>query len=78
MELSATSATSTEAVGTGKSEDIPPDILVAITAAATVFLGAHLRIRSLELLHSPRESASRWTRQGRASVQASHNTRPKR
>ena len=77
MELSTTSSASTEEAGTGK-KDISPELLTVITAAATVFLGTHLRVRSLELLHSPRESVSRWTRQGRVFVQASHNTRPKR
>lgn len=58
--------------------EIPPEILAAIIAAATVFLGTHFRIRSLELLHSHGESVSRWTRQGRVSIQASHNPRSKR
>lgn len=77
MELSETSAASTQNPGAG-IEEIPHEVLAVITAAATVFLGARFRIRSLEQLHSPHESVSRWTRQGRASVQGSHNIRPKR
>jgi hypothetical protein len=77
VELSAKSAATTGEAGTAV-EEVPPEILAVITAAAAVVLGKHLRIRSLELLHSSPESSSRWTRQGRASIQASHNTRPKR
>jgi hypothetical protein len=47
-------------------------------AAATAFLGANFSIHSLERLHSPGNATSRWTRLGRASVQASHNVRSKR
>lgn len=60
------------------NSDIPPETLAAITAAVTVFLGTRFRIRSLEPLHAHSESVSRWTRQGRASIQASHNLRSKR
>ena len=77
MELSITSVASTGAFA-AETEEIRPEILAVITAAATVVLGANLRIHSLELLHPPGESVSRWTRQGRATVQASHNIRPKR
>lgn len=71
MPASKHAANSTE-------REIPPEIVAAITAAATVFLGTHFKIRSLELLHSHGESVNRWTRQGRASIQASHNPRSKR
>lgn len=56
---------------------IPAEILAVIAAAAATFLGKELHIRSIEQLHSSRESVSRWSRQGRASVQASHNLRLK-
>lgn len=59
-------------------EEISPEILAAIAAAATVFLGKSLRIRSVGLLGSHRGAGSRWTRQGRASALASHNLRKKR
>ena len=60
-------------------EEIPAEVLAAITAAITVFLGRNVRIRSLEKLHTHHESASRWTRQGRTLIEASHNlrTRPR-
>jgi hypothetical protein len=77
VDLSATSPASTGAIAK-KTEDIPPEILPVIAAAAAAFLGAGFQIRSIELLNSPRESVSRWTRQGRAFIQASHNIRPKR
>lgn len=77
MELSAKSVVSIGPIATG-NEEISPEILAVIAAAATAFLGADLRIRSFDALHPPRESVSRWTRQGRAFVQASHNIRPKR
>jgi hypothetical protein len=73
VALSATTAASTEAVGSEK-EEIPPEILAAIAAAATAFLGTKLRLLSVS--HIPQ--VSRWTRLGRASVQASHNLRTKR
>ena len=58
--------------------EIPVETVAAIVAAATVFLGTRFRIRSLELLHSNSEPVNRWTRQGRTSIQASHNPRSKR
>lgn len=59
-------------------KEIPAETLAAIVAAASVFLGTRFRIRSLELLHSDRGPVNRWTRQGRTSIQASHNPRLKR
>lgn len=76
MALSAKNAAAKKAVGP-EGEEIPPEILVVIFAAATAILGRTFRLRSVEL-QSPQESVSRWSRQGRAFVQASHNLRPKR
>jgi hypothetical protein len=59
-------------------EEIPSEILTAIVAAAHAFLGARARIVSVEVATSPRGPVSRWSRQGRASVHASHNPRPRR
>ncbi len=53
--------------------DIPGEVVAAIVAAATVFLGKRLRIRGIEELRGTGESMSRWTRQGRVLVQTSHN-----
>jgi hypothetical protein len=61
-----------------EDETIPPEVLAAIVAAATAFLGANFRIRSLERLDSHQSATSRWTHIGRASVQASHNVRSER
>lgn len=78
MALSVKTVAANEAVRPGKEDAIPAEILAVIAAAATTFLGANLRLRSVELLHSPHESVSRWSRQGRASIEASHNLRSKR
>ena len=59
-------------------EEISPEILAVIAAAATVFLGKSLRIRSVGLLGWQRGARSGWTRQGRASALASHNLRTER
>jgi hypothetical protein len=59
-------------------EEISPEILAVIAAAATVFIGKSLRVQSVGLLGSQRAAGSRWTRQGRASVLSSHNLRNKR
>jgi hypothetical protein len=76
VALSTKSEAAKRAVGT-EEEEIPAEILAVIAAAATAFLGRNLRLRSVEL-YSPQESVSRWSKQGRAFVQASHNLRPKR
>ena len=77
MALNVTTARAKDDAGPGE-ERIAPEILAVIAAAATAMLGTNIRISSVELLHSPSASASRWTRQGRANVQASHNLRTKR
>lgn len=77
MELSTTSAAATGAGETGE-EQIPPEILAVIAAAVTAYLGANHRIGSIHSQRSVDESVSKWTRQGRTSVQASHNLRTKR
>jgi hypothetical protein len=76
VALSAKNAAAKKAVGP-EGEEIPPEVLAVIAAAATAFLGRNFRLRSVEL-QSPQESVSRWSRQGRAFVQASHNLRKKR
>lgn len=52
---------------------IPGEILAAIAAAATVFVGKRLHIRAVDQLHTGHRSVSRWSRQGRVLVQSSHN-----
>ena len=73
MALSTTTAAAAEAVGSER-EAIPPEILAGIAAAATAFLGKNFRLLSV----SHGEQVSRWTKQGRTFVQASHNLRVKR
>ncbi len=77
MALNVTAKAARDDVGPDE-ERIAPEILAVIAAAATAMLGANLRIGSIELLHSTSDSVSRWTSQGRANVQASHNLRTKR
>jgi hypothetical protein len=73
-----------ESMGAGEEmtrsdeEEIPPEILAVLAAAATVFLGKSLHIRSVGLIGSNRGIGSRWTRQGRSSALASHNLRRQR
>lgn len=61
------------AAATQEEAPIPAEVLAAIAAAAAMFVGRRLRIRSIEQLNLTRGSADRWLRQGRVLVQASHN-----
>ena len=56
-----------------KKDSMKPEIVVALTAAATAFLGKKARIRSAQQLAD--ESAGAWAQQGRVIVQTSHNLR---
>lgn len=53
---------------------IPPDIQVAIAAAAIAAFGDHARVRSARRIPSS-DVVSPWTQQGRVIVQSSHNLR---
>ena len=66
-----------QAIGTTE-EEIPAEILAMIVAAAATFLSTRLRIVSVGVARSSRGPVSRWSRQGRASVHASHNPRSRR
>lgn len=59
-----------------KKEPVKPEIVAALTAAATTFLGRKARIRSARLLPPEQDSAGAWAQQGRVIVQTSHNLRP--
>jgi hypothetical protein len=72
-----TASTAKQVIGTTE-EEISGEILAAIVAAATAFLGTQLRIVSVKVARSSRGPVSRWSRQGRASVHASHNPRSRR
>jgi hypothetical protein len=56
-------------------EQVTPEILAVIAAAANAFLGKKVRILSANPLQSPQENVSPWCQQGRVFVQASHNLR---
>lgn len=56
-----------------EAEPIPGQILAAIAAAATVFIGRRVHICGIERTPPSAERASRWSRQGRVLVQMSHN-----
>ncbi len=77
LDMKAAAAAASEADGQEQNE-IPAEILAVIAAAATAFLGTNFRILSAQMQQSPHERVSKWTRQGRAFVQASHNVRSKR
>jgi uncharacterized protein len=53
-----------------------PEIVAALTAAATAFLGKKARVRSAKLLpNTQQDSAGAWAQQGRMIVQTSHTPR---
>lgn len=56
-----------------QDEKIPVEIVAVIAAATMAFLGKRLRIRGVTEVRTAAENMSRWTRQGRALVQTSHN-----
>ena len=56
---------------------VTPEVLVAIAAAVTTFLGKKVRIRSAKVLQTPYEIINPWAQQGRVVVQASHNLLPR-
>jgi hypothetical protein len=59
-----------------RPQPIDPATLAAIVAAATAFLGTEVELRSVKPL-GPAQG-SRWSRQGRATVHASHNLHARR
>ena len=75
VQAKATTAANEPAYG-GRAE-VTPEMLVVIAAAVTAFLGKKVRIRSAKVLQSPYEVVNPWSQQGRVSVQASHNFRPR-
>jgi methylmalonyl-CoA carboxyltransferase 12S subunit len=51
--------------------EMPPEIVMVLTAAVAAFLGKRARIRGARLVRTAPSSA--WAQQGRVFVQASHN-----
>jgi hypothetical protein len=76
-ETAATSGAAENMVG-AEREQMKPETLVAITAAATAFLGKTARVRSAQALQAGQHTAGAWAQQGRVIVQTSHNLLPRR
>lgn len=69
-------ATPAESGARAKQAQTKPEIVAALTAAATAFLGKKARVRSAQLqLNTQQDSAGAWAQQGRVIVQTSHNLR---
>ena len=49
------------------ADEISPEILLAISAAVAAYLGERAHIRAVRLV-----STTRWSQEGRVSIQASH------
>lgn len=56
-----------------EQEQVSPEILAVIVAAATALMSRRIRLRSARALQSPLEAASAWSQQGRVFIQTSHN-----
>lgn len=74
IELEAAAAVSMDEPNP-EDEEVTPEIMAVIEAAANAFLGKKIRILSAKLLQSPNKVVSPWSQQGRVFVQASHNLR---
>jgi len=59
------------------SQQITPKTLSVIAAAVTEILGKKVRIRYARMLELP-YAVARWARQGRVTVQTSHNITQRR
>ena len=55
------------AANVAPADEISPEILLAISAAVAAYLGERAHIRAVRLV-----STSRWSQEGRVSIQASH------
>jgi len=75
QEGEVASVTAVESEASRKKEPMKPEIVAALTAAATAFLGKKARIRSAHLVPAAQDSAGAWAQQGRVIVQTSHNLR---
>ena len=63
----AAPAETAHATETPAKQEIPPEIILAISAAVAAFLGKRASIRQIRLT-----GTTPWAQQGRATVQASH------
>jgi hypothetical protein len=67
-----------ESAAVAEKERVKPEIIAAMTAAATAFLGKGARIRSARAAQASQDAAGAWAQQGRVVVQTSHNLRSPR
>lgn len=72
-EVGAISAAESERAA--KERPAKPEIVAALTAAATAFLGKKARVGPAQLTPADQEGAGAWAQQGRVIVQTSHNLR---
>jgi FtsZ-binding cell division protein ZapB len=69
-------AASSENMAGEENNQMKPETLAVISAAAATFLGRKARVRSAHTLPAP-DAAGAWAQQGRIIVQTSHNLRPR-
>lgn len=50
---------------------LPPEVVIAISAAVAAYLGKRAKIRQVHL----RRPSSNWAQQGRAAIMASHGVK---
>ncbi|HEY6794900.1 MAG TPA: hypothetical protein VI248_09470 [Kineosporiaceae bacterium] len=50
---------------------VPPDVVLAISAAVAAYLGKRAKVRQIHL-----SGGARWAQEGRAAVMASHRVSP--
>jgi methylmalonyl-CoA carboxyltransferase large subunit len=53
-----------------QNDEIPPEVLLVISAAIAAFLGKKARIRRVRRVQA---GMNPWSQQGRVNIQASHN-----
>ncbi|MGB7266630.1 MAG: hypothetical protein WBC92_14015 [Terracidiphilus sp.] len=74
-DIEVPAVTTIESEVSENGERVKPEIVAAMTAAATAFLGKKARIRSVQALPGAQDTAGAWAQQGRVIVQTSHNLR---
>jgi len=58
--------------------EITPEIVAVVQAAANEFFGKRVRILSIKILPDLSRDPGRWVRRGRDTIQASHNAAQQR